>query len=291
MSITGIFRSPYQRRVFLLTWALIVAVAAVIIWAIYYFAPDNRGWNTLNSLLVSVVASAVFAVTSALYLSFFFVDTEHVEARARLMPQDIGGALRSIASEATDYKIYVRTGRHFRAEILPILAENAVRRRRSVDLEVILLDVRDDSLCEKYATYRKTASFDRIVWDANYVRKEVMATFLDLVDASSEYRGFLNISLFLSDRLSSFRIEGSSQEIIVTREDPKDMAMRYPRSDSDHAAYITEFNWVKDSASPMDIRANSMSQSLEDAFFGMVGYDELKELADKSRGSRSPYAR
>ncbi|WP_438752898.1 hypothetical protein [Pararhizobium sp. O133] len=289
MSLTGIFRSSHQRRLFLLTSALIIAISVVVIWAIYYFAPDTRGWNTLNSLLVSVVASAVFAVVSALYLSYFFIDTEHVEARTRLIPQDIGGALRSIASEATDYKIFVRTGRHFRAEILPILRENAVRRRRAINVEVVLLDFRDDEVCEKYANYRRTASFDRILWDTSYVRKEVMATILDLAAASSEYKSFLNISLFLSDRLSTFRIEGSSQEIIVTREDPKDMAFRYPRSDSDHAAFLTEFSWIRDFADPVVL--SSGPHALEEMLGKLDVIVGLEQQAQESRASRSPYAR
>ncbi|WP_370040925.1 hypothetical protein [Sinorhizobium fredii] len=274
-----------------MTSALIIAGSTAVVWAIYYFAPDTRGWNTLNSLLVSVVASAVFAVVSALYLSYFFIDTEHAEARTRLIPQDIGEALRSIASEATDYKIFVRTGRHFRAEVLPILVENAIRRRRAVDVEVVLLDFRDESICEKYATYRRTASFDRTLWDTDYVRKEVMATILDLVAASSRYKEFLKISLFLSSRLSTFRIEGSSQEIIVTREDPKDMAARYPRSDSDHAAFMTEFRWIRDSAFPVAVSEESTSSSLEDMFGRHAVLPELEEQANKSRGSKSPYAR
>jgi hypothetical protein len=291
MSLTGIFRSPHQRRTFLFASTLIIVICVAVIWSIYYFTSDTRGWNTLNSLLISVVASAVFALVSALYISFFFIDTDHVEKRTRLIPQDIGGALRDVAAAASDYKIYVRTGRHFRAEILPILAASAVRARRSIDVEVILLDFRDESICEKYAAYRRTASFDRLLWDRDYVRTEIMATILDLAAAASEYKGFLNISLFLSSRLSTFRIEGSSQEIIVTREDPKDMAVRYPRSDSDHAAFVTEFGWIRDCASQVEISADTAPLSLADIFGKLAAIVELEHQAHKSRGSKSPYAR
>lgn len=291
MSLSGIFNSAYQRRVFLTTSALITVVAVTLIWAIYYFSPDTRGWNTVNSLLVSVVASAVFALVSALYISFFFVDTEHAEARTRLIPQDIGGALRSIAFEAADYKVFVRTGRHFRAEILPILQENAIKKRRAINVEVVLLDFRDDRVCEKYAAYRRTASFDRVLWDTNYVRKEVLATILDLSEAASKYNGFLNISLFLSRRLSTFRIEGSAQEIIVTREDPKDMAYRYLSSGSDHAAFLTEFDWIRDFSEPVALSLGGTPCELDQMFGKLDIIADLEEQAEKSRGSRSPYAR
>jgi len=61
----------------------------------------------------------------------------------------------------------------------------------------------------------------------------------------------VGIDLFLSKRLSTFRIEGSSDEILVTREDPKDTASRYLRSHRDFAAFATEFSWIRDEAFPV----------------------------------------
>lgn len=292
MSLTGIFSSPHQRRTFLALSTLIICVCLVMIWCIYYFFPNTRGWNTLSSLLVSIVASAVFALVSALYLTYFFLDPTEISKKTVLLPPDIGQALRDVATSASDYRIYVRTGRHFRADILPILIQNAIRDRRAIGIEVILLDFRDVEVCEKYASYRRTASFDRHLWDTEYVQKEVMATILELSAALENHSSLFDIRLFLSNRLSTFRIEGSSQALIITREDPNDMAARYLRSDRDHGAFITEFNWIRDSASPVSIlQKGASSFTLEDMFGELPVIARLKDQATNLRESKSPYAR
>jgi hypothetical protein len=292
MSLAGIFSSASQRRIFLLTTVLLIILGLVLIWSIYYLLPDTRGWNTLLNILISVEASAVFAFASAWFLSYFFVDPSEIAARLVLLPQDIGQALRDVAADAPDYKIYVRTGRHFRAEILPLLIAKAARDRQPTNIEVVLLDFRDVEICEKYAAYRKMASFDRHLWDTAYVQKEVMATILALSAAANEHASLLHIDLFLSSRLSTFRIEGSSQDLVVTREDPKDLAARYSRSDRDHAAFLTEFMWVREAAKPV---RKGTEGSLPATLFEMFGkLDVISELEGPARhalGAKSPYAR
>lgn len=292
MSLSGIFSSRHQRRTFLLTSTLIIVVSLVLVWIIYYFSPDTRGWGVLINLLISVVASAVFALVAALYITYFFVNPSDIAAKSLLLPEDIGQALRDVAMKAPNYKIYVRTGRHFRAEILPILIEKARRERHPINLEVILLDFRDADICEKYAAYRKTASFDHQLWNKAYVQKEVMATILALAAAANEHAALVEVELFLSSRLSTFRIEGSSQEIVVTREDPKDMAARYLYSHRDYAAFVTEFNWIRDAAAPAKKGDRcSLPPTLTEMFGDHALIAELADQAENARAARSPYAR
>jgi hypothetical protein len=292
MSLSGILSSPSQRRKFLLISALIILISAFVIWLISQFAPDTRGWNALGSLLISMFASGVFALVSGLFISYFFVDPTEMAAKSILLPEDIGQALRDVAANAAEYKIYVRTGRHFRAEILPLLVEQARRSRHPIKVEVILLDFRDADVCEKYATYRKTASFDKEVWNTGYVQKEVMATILKLIDVSNGNRGLVDIDLFLSKRLSTFRFEGSSDEILVTREDPKDAASRYLRTHRDFSAFIAEFGWIRDESSRIKKEAKGVLPSnLREIFDDIPVIAELEDSARKAIVAQSPYAR
>src|SRR5262245_38528362 len=120
MTLFGILSSPSQRRSFLFTSGVVLVVAVIGIFAISYFAPTTAVWSALNNLLISVVASVVFALVSGLYILYFFVDPDDIAAKSRLLPEDISQVLRGVATKAADYKIFVRTGRHFRAEILPV---------------------------------------------------------------------------------------------------------------------------------------------------------------------------
>jgi len=220
------------------------------------------------------------------------MDPNDIAAKSILLPEDIGQALRSIAMEATDYKIFVRTGRHFRAEILPLLVKQAREIRRPIRVEVVLLDIRDEDVCERYANYRKTSSFDRHLWETCYVKREILATILALIRASRENRGLIDAHLFLSRRLSTFRIEGSADEILVTREDPKDTAARYHRTHRDFAAFVTEFSWIRDEAFRV---VKEDTGVLPDKLLAMFGKDteflSLEASAAQASNSPSPYVR
>lgn len=292
MTLSGILSSPSQRRTFLLSSIAVLLLSTIAVLTIVYWSPNTPIWNALSSLLISVVAGGVFALVSGLFISFFFVDPNAIAASSTLLPEDIGQALKTIAESAADYKIFVRTGRHFRAEVLPILVRRARENRHPIRIEVILLDLRDEDVCDKYANYRKTSSFDRHHWDTNYVKKEILATIIALVKVANANRNLIGIHLFLTKRLSIFRIEGSYDEILVTREDPKDTAYRYSRTHRDFGAFVTEFYWIRDEAYKV---AQDRTEALPATLQAMFGEDaeiaKLEELAEQASIAPSPYVR
>lgn len=288
MSLSGILSSPSQRRSFLFLSLLLLACGSIGFIVIAIYAPNTPVWNAVNSFFISVVSGGVFALTSSLYLLYFFEDLNEIAASSVLLPKDIGQTLEEIAKKASDYRIFVRTGRHFRAEILPILERQARQYRRRIRIEVVLLDFRDEAICDKYAAYRKVSSFDGKSWSAQYVQIEVLATILKLIDASKENGGLLDICLYLSTRLSTFRIEGSSDELLVTREDPKDAASRYVRSHRDFPAFVNEFDWIRDEAHEVAFKG---APSLRAMFEGNPQIASLEEQAIHATKSGSPYAR
>lgn len=292
MSLSGILSSRYQRRNFLLSSILIIILAFFIVLAIFYLSPITRGWDLLINVLVSVATSATFALMSTLYVFYFFKDPSEGATRAALLPQDIGEALRDMANKASDYRIYVRTGRHFRAEILPILVENARRNRQPLTIEAILLDFQNSEVCSAYADYRQISSFDSRLWDKTYVQKEVVATVMALSTSARENAALIRINLYLSSRLSVFRIEGSSHELIVTREDPKDTATRYLASDREYSAFATEFKWIRDTARRIgNGKEYSISVPMTELFDDNKTIASLRDKAAEALTSKSPYAR
>lgn len=292
MSLSGILSSPSQRRSFLLLSVLLLGCGLIGILAIASYAPNTAIWAAVNSFFISIVAGGVFALTSGLYLLYFFVDPNDVAASSVLLPKDIGQTLEDIAKRANNYKIFARTGRHFRAEILPILAKQARKNRLRIGIQVVLLDFRDEAICDKYATYRNASSFDGKSWSTRYVQLEVLATVLKLIDASWENRGLLDVHLFLSRRLSTFRIEGSSDEILVTREDPKDIASRYLRTHHDFPAFVNEFDWVRDEAHAIALTGENGSPATLLKIFGEDALiASLEAQATQASNARSPYAR
>lgn len=291
MTLSGILSSPSQRRMFLSTSLGVLVVAIVGVFLIASRVPPGPIWGAFSNLLISVVASGAFALMSGLYLTFLFVDPNDLATRTAVLPQDIGTALEKMASDAADYSIFVRTGRHFRSTILPILVKQARKSRRRMRIRVVLLDLRDTALCDRYANFRKTSSFDHKLWSIDYVRTEVLATILALVAESNANPGLIDIDLFLSSRLSTFRIEGTSDELLVTREDPKDNAMRYRRSDRDYSAFATELDWICADASRVENQDDGTLPPAIGSIFDDQAITRLEPQATSSLTDRSPYAR
>jgi hypothetical protein len=227
-------------------------------------------------------------VFSAFYLYYYFSDPFDNVVASQLLPADIGSALEELASTATEYKIFVRTGRHFRAVILPLLARTAVKRRVPIGVEVILLDFRDQAICDKYANFRQEASFDKQLWDRKYVETEVIGTIMKLIEISKDTGSFVEIDLFLSKRLSTFRIEGTSDAIVVTREDPTDNAARYKRTDPHFGAFLNEFAWIRQEADAISTGGHRLPEFTQ--MFPDVPGPILAE-AERTTSKGSPYVR
>ncbi|MDI1330878.1 hypothetical protein [Pseudomonas sp.] len=292
MSLQGIFKSRSQRRLFLWFAGLLVMVCFAATFAIAGLTSEPKWvWQTLNDFLGAMVASGAFAIFSVLFIEIF-LDPDAAHDKIVVVPQDIEYQLLRVAAEAKDYRIYVRTGRYFRSKVLPKLIEQAKSNRRPINVEVILLDFRNECVCTQYVHFRKDSSFDSHLWSTDSVRAEILATALALAKAALDNPTLFHASLHFSTRLSIFRIEGSSDEILVTREDPKDFAYKFHHSHSDHAAYMTEFRWIKDIATPINLPKAYPEGSLLTEMFGQnVITPQMDAAALVALNGKSPYGR
>lgn len=290
MTLSGVLSSPSQKRSFLLATSLLIVLSLVTIFSIALALPKTPFWDAFNNLLMSVAASGIFAITAAIYMGYFFTDPYEEAAKSFLPPQDIGGALKAIAEEASEYRIFVRTGRHFRADVLPILLDQARLRRSSIRVEVILLDFRDDAVCRKYSDFRRSTVTDQPYWNVDYVKREIAATIVALGLAVQAHPGLIDVDLYLSARLSTFRIEGSSNAILITREDPKDPASRYLDTHRDFSAYQTELRWIREDAYKVNKNGN-LPPTLVAMFGQSTELSELEASALTVVRAPSPYAR
>lgn len=259
---------------------------------IAFYRKDDPLWEAFNNFFISIIASGAFAIISTLYLSYF-TDPRLARAETLILPQDITENLHRLAGGAHDYRIYARTGRQFRAKALPALVKHSRESRQPIRLDVILLDFRDIEVCQRYAEFRKSASFDHHLWSMEYVQQEVLATIIALAQAVNLNRPFIQVDLRLSCRLSTFRIEGNANEIMVTREDPKDYAYCYSRRHRDFSGLLTEFNWVKSEATEIPVPAllDPDPCAILTTMFGDLLSPESRAAAAKAMNSPAPYAR
>jgi hypothetical protein len=273
--------SPHQRKTITVLSAFSILALFLIIVIVNLTTEETRWAKLLSDLLLALTASAMFALLSTWFL-YFFRDPADIQKTILLLPEDIGKALDELAKNAGDYTLSVRTGRHFRAEVLPVLVNRAKVDKRHILIQAALLDFTDAALCERYARFRS--------YTTAYVQMEIIATILLLVDAVRA-NPFIEVDLYLSRRLSTFRMDGSSDEIIVTREDARHYATRYRREDPYYAAFLNEFKWIKDEATH-EIKLSSSEDTSIGAMFPSFQFtEEQLDEAKVATSEPSPYAK
>jgi len=244
MSIESLLSQPHIRRTFFLAVSL---VAAVIVGIRYFVLPlidpslkvalvpfiSRTAESLLMSLLVAVfVGSFLFWITPRVVR---VASIEAIEPRA--LP-----ALFEKAMQVSDFWYYKGScGRYFRTRTLPVMAYWARNQSISREIVAIILDPRDQAVCETYAEYRNsTRSVDVDGrWDAKRVRREIYATALTVLHYQAHEK-MLRVSLGFSRAFSSFRIDLSSLYVIVTKEDRLAPAMKCDKESFFYQSYRDE---------------------------------------------------
>lgn len=289
MNLSDVLDSKSQRRFFVTTSLLILGFGSLILYLLAKNVPPTPVSNAFIGLFASITASGAFALISGFYIWFLFHDPKNSLSRSKVHPKDIKSSIREIAGEAREYRIWVRTGRHFRSEVLPELVRMGIERRSATRLAIILLDFRDEQVCRWYSDYRASSSFDRHRWSEEYVKSEVLATLQAVLDAMAKHPGAISADIYLSKRLSTFRIEGSQTALIVTREDPKEPAAKYSADQRAYDAYSAELDWVQREADRVvKSDADTQPKGILELFPGVVT-DALVLSSSKLIHAGSPY--
>jgi hypothetical protein len=135
------------------------------------------------------------------------------------------------------------TGTYVRAVTLPECVDIARREKRTLHVQLEIIDPANEQVCQRYADYRRSLSpgpdSTGELWTLDRTRKESFATIL----ASCWYRQrftFLTIAVGLSQIMSTFRWDMSSGSLVITQEDPGRPAMVIEADKSYYRSYSQE---------------------------------------------------
>jgi hypothetical protein len=137
------------------------------------------------------------------------------------------------ARKTTDRWIYKGgTGTYIRAVTLPECVGYASRDRRALLVRLEILDPTDEDVCDIYARFRRSApdqpDSSGEPWTLERTRKESYATILAACWYRQRFR-LLDIDIGLSSTMTTFRWDLSSSCVVITREDPRAVAMMVGR--------------------------------------------------------------
>lgn len=296
--------SPHYRRFFFLIAALLIIVSILVR---YIVLPEFD--SSLHTEFVEVLASLVeklltsFCVTVLIGCLVFWLEPK-VMTRSEMAivpPADISGLLTSAAVSTDKWWFRGGTGRYLRAMTLPELSNRAQHSSSTRELNVQLIDPANLSACHEYASYRaslRSAKENASQWTRDQVRTEIYATILSIFVTAKE-NSLLQIKLTLLASFTSFRLDLSSDYVVITKEDRLAPGVRCDYGTFFYQAYQDDLRLTarQGRSIPVTVEPDLATiQSVRTLFdrLGISGEDlpdsMLESALESAQQPRNPYA-
>lgn len=290
-----ILGNPKIRRLFYVLFILVLGVLIVIK---YFF----HGVDYVDSIVNDLIASIFTTVLIGSFAFYVFPRTEDLDFKI-VEPTRIQVEL-SKGRISTDFWYFTGgTGIFTRAVTLPELAKQARLANKPIEIKLQIIDPLNIDICLKYAEYRRglnTASNQPQLWNFRYVRNQSFATIVKSIIISSQ-EPLIDISIRLKNHFSLFRVDASSSSVIVTKEDPREVAFVFYRNSTSFNSYCHEFKETNKQAKPVkdlstdirleDLDIDKVSQILEGVdLLSDISQNDLKFILKLVKDSKNPYA-
>jgi hypothetical protein len=267
----------------------------------------------LNVLGAENVNSAILIVL-ALLAATLLKDRQsasRARADASAVRQLSGGQVSQEHAEAhrhTEQWIYKGgTGTYLRAVTIKECIKHARREHRPLRMRLEIIDPTNDTLCTAYAQFRASLASGPDgtgeTWTFERTRKEAFATIL----AACWYRQrfpFLTIEVGLSETMTTFRRDLSSDNVIMTQDDQSSPALMFAKGNPYYRAYSRELEASFKQARRVDIdkaseRALNDEPTIEETrtLFATLGLDlpgsftdrDISDVIAKALRAKNPY--
>lgn len=305
MAVHDILDKRQYRQIF---YVVVLLLAAILILLRYFVIPlwDQSLSLTAASLLArlfeALLASLAVTVAIGSFLFWLTPDIMKISVVEVIEPREIGPLLESAMPTTQMWWYKGGTGRYLRAKTIPNIAKHARTASLSREINVLILDPTNTDLCEAYANYRrslKSAREEKSPWTFERVQRELYATIL-FVAATRSAEPLLRMTLSLTQHLSSFRFDLSSEYVIVTKEDKTAPAVRCDKGTYFYNSYFDEMVLIQRMAKPVTLPRTisplaTITRDEVRSFFATSGcsFDLDDSAVDGiialARASKSPY--
>jgi hypothetical protein len=308
MAIPDILTKRHNRRTF---YALVLLSASLLVLVRYFVLPTVDPLLSLS--LTSLAARIVEALFASLIITFalgwfVFWMTPEVMSRAQvevIEPRAIGTLLERALLQSSTWAYKGNAGRFLRTMTLPQMARGARNASLPRQVTALILDPTDEDACGGYSNYRRSllsAKSDGTEWTADRVRRELYATIL-AVAVIQRREPLLQINLGLINRFSSFRLDLSSDYVLITKEDAFAPAIRCDKDTYFYDSYLHEIQLALRQARPVTFLVEppdltTAVPSEVEKFFDTIGLrdprwgeTDLAHILGLVREGRNPYRR
>ncbi len=180
-----------------------------------------------------------------------------------IRPQNIESILEKGRQDTDFWYFNGGTGTYTKAVTLPSLSQRASNLGKNISIELLIINPFNNDICSLYAQLRASLrqnDKDSQKWTSSYVRNHSLATIVLCYSLCSQ-NTFLNISIGLKNHFSLFRFDISSNKVLITKEDPKELAMLFDRGSFTYDSYKSDFKQIFEQSQKV-IRLNSLKKRI-----------------------------
>ncbi|SKC07945.1 hypothetical protein SAMN05660841_04074 [Sphingobacterium nematocida] len=217
-----------SRRSFLILM-LTILFGLFLIRVIIHLQTNNESGNwipLITSLIENSIVSLLVTVLIGLFL--FYIELPDEEKKFEIIePFKMKEIFEKEAISTELWFFSGGMGRYTRYATIPKLSESAKRTNEHKSLKLQFIDPKNNSLCEKYAEFRKSlksAEKETDVWTLDYVKWETIATIV-VASIYKSQNPLLDLQICLKNNFSTMRIDMSSSAAIITKEDKSEAAI------------------------------------------------------------------
>lgn len=246
MFISQISESKHKKRHYFLFLTAAFIILLIIKFIAVYPLANNQ--NAIGILIITL--DNLIALTLSIFIAslayIFFTPKNIREGDIHVVPSyDLESELEKIVEDTETYYYAGHTARWNRSVTLKKLESKAKLKNTRIEVSFIILDPDSEKVCLYYSEFghanRKNSSqIDSI----KNVRIELITTIL--ICAKYQIEPLLDIKVYLTDKVSLFRLDISDTEAILTKADPKEPALAFPRDTFFYRSYKEEFKVTRD---------------------------------------------
>lgn len=292
-------KSPYRIKWYFSGLALISLFLIVINYIVIpKCVPVDADYKEpIVSFFNNMIALSISGIVASWALLFFTPRTLKNSDIDIINPHDIKFMLEKLVFNTERFCYLGHTARWNRSVTLEKLRSDAEFRKIRKEISLVILDPNDIPSCQYYCDFgHSNRNKGNNISNINDVRSELLTTILTCIKYQKS--PFLDISLFVTNKVSLFRLDISDSAILLTKPYSDEPALHFPQDTFFYSSYKEEFKIVRDQSRKINLDVNisnltakNFVQLIEISGVTCDGMEEslFEEIINQSKKLDSPY--
>ncbi|GAA4448696.1 hypothetical protein GCM10023189_06950 [Nibrella saemangeumensis] len=263
-------------------------------------AISNAANVNIESFIDKFITSVFTAVIVGYFLFWIIADEKKKQIEFTESRSEIEKYLSNSRKTTDSWLFNGGLGRYTKSDTIPKLSEHALKERKTIYINIIVLHPFNISLLNKYIDFRLSVESPnkRAKWTILEAQSEILATIITAL-YYKKHNQFLNISIKVKDFFTLSRMDISNSLAVITREDPTIPSIILEKDSFMYKHYSEEFQQVSRQSQSLDYTFSSVEaptiQEIQKCLSSMFPQDTicadlLDNIFNKFKTPENPFA-